>query len=146
VQTVQTVQTEQTVTLLVIIFINYALLVKILKKSNSITIVFIKKLNLRLIQVREYLFRFPLLICYKLSKANFVLNTLSRLLIVNNLKLRVKDAIVAPLREGELDILFAYNAFINKIAYNKVYNEFNKYYAFAVTFIKIAPDFKEKFI
>jgi hypothetical protein len=49
-------------------------------------------------------------------------------------------------REGELDALFACNAFINKMAYSKVYNEFNKYYAFATTFIEIAPDFKEKFI
>jgi ABC-type molybdate transport system substrate-binding protein len=87
-----------------------------------------------------------LLICYKLSKVNFVLNALSRLLIVNNLKLRVKDTIIALLKEGELDTLFVYNAFINKIAYSKVYNKFNKYYAFAATLIKIAPDFKEKFI
>jgi hypothetical protein len=78
-----------------------------------------------------------------------VLNTLSRLLIVDNLKLRVKDAIIALLtnvRKRELNALFAYNAFINKIACNKVYNKFNKYYAFAITLIKIAPDFKEKFI
>jgi ABC-type molybdate transport system substrate-binding protein len=87
-----------------------------------------------------------LLICYKLSKVNFVLNALSRLLIVNNLKLRVKDTIIALLKEGELDTLFVYNAFINKIAYSKVYNKFNKYYTFAATLIKIAPDFKEKFI
>ena len=97
-------------------------------------------------QVREYLFKFPLLICYKLSKANFVLNALSRLLIVNNLKLGIKDAIIAPLKEGELDALFTCNAFINKIARNKVYNKFNKHYAFAVTLIKIALNFKEKFI
>jgi hypothetical protein len=101
---------------------------------------------LRLVQAREYLFKFPLLICYKLSKANFVLNALSRLLIVNNLELRVEDTIIVPLRERELNALFAYNTFINKIAYNKVYNEFNKYYTFAVTLIKIALDFKEKFI
>jgi hypothetical protein len=78
-----------------------------------------------------------------------VLDALSRLLIVDDLKLRVEDAIVIPLTnvgEGELDTLFAYNTFIDKIARNKVYNKFNKYYAFAVTFIKIAPDFKEKFI
>jgi hypothetical protein len=97
-------------------------------------------------QVGEYLFRFPLLICYKPSKANFILDTLSRLLIVNNLKLRVEDTIVILLREKELNTLFVYNAFTNKIAYNKVYNKFNKYYAFAATFIKIAPNFKEKFI
>jgi hypothetical protein len=135
--------------LLITIFINYTLLVKILKKSNLTIIVFINKLNLRLVQAREYLFRFPLLICYKLSKANFVLNALSCLLIVDNLKLGVKDAIIIPLinvRKGELNALFACNAFINKIAYSKVYNKFNKYYTFAATFIKIAPDFKEKFI
>ena len=101
---------------------------------------------MRLIQAREYLFKFPLLIYYKLSKANFVLNALSRLLIVDNLKLRVKNAIVAPLKEGKLDALFAYNAFIDKIAYNKVYNKFNKHYAFAATLINIALNFKEKFI
>jgi hypothetical protein len=90
-----------------------------------------------------------LLICYKLSKANFILDTLSRLLIVDNLKLGVEDAIIIPLinvKERELNTLFAYNAFIDKIARSKVYNEFNKYYIFAATFIKIAPDFKEKFI
>jgi len=97
-------------------------------------------------QVREYLSKFLLLIRYKLNKANFVLNTLSRLLTINDLKLRVEDTIVAPLKEGELNTLFAYNAFTNKIAYKEVYNEFNKYYTFAITFIKITPDFKEKFI
>jgi hypothetical protein len=96
-------------------------------------------------RVGKYLFKFLLLICYKLSKANFILNTLSYLLTINNLKLRVKDTIITPLKERELDTLFAYNAFINKIAYNKVYNKFNKHYTFIATFIKIAPDFKEKF-
>jgi hypothetical protein len=90
-----------------------------------------------------------LLICYKPSKANFVLNALSCLLTIDDLELRVEDAIIAPLtniREGELDALFACNAFIDKIAHNKVYNKFNKYYTFAATFIKITLDFKEKFI
>jgi hypothetical protein len=41
---------------------------------------------------------------------------------------------------------FACNAFTNEIAYNKVYNKFNKYYTFAATFIKTALNFKEKFI
>ena len=72
-----------------------------------------------------------------------MLNALSRLLIVNNPEL---EAIKSPTKEGELDMLFACNAFIDKIACNKLYNKFNKYYAFAATFIKIAPDFKEKFI
>ena len=85
-----------------------------------------------------------MLICYKLSKANFILDALSCLLIIDNL---VEDANVAPLtRKGELNALFAYNAFIDEIAHNKVYNEFNKYYAFAATLIKIALNFKEKFI
>ena len=97
-------------------------------------------------QAREYLFKFPLLICYKLSKANFVLDALSRLLIVDDLKLGIEDAIVAPLREGELDALFACNAFTNEIARNKVYNKFNKHYAFAATLIDITLNFKEKFI
>jgi ABC-type molybdate transport system substrate-binding protein len=100
-------------------------------------------------RAREYLFRFPLLICYKPGKANFVLDALSCLLIVDDLKLRVEDAIVALLtniREGELDTLFTYNTFIDKIACSKVYNKFNKHYAFAATLIKITPDFKEKFI
>jgi ABC-type molybdate transport system substrate-binding protein len=93
-------------------------------------------------QARKYLFKFFLLIYYKLNKANFMLNALSRLLIVDDLKPKVEDAIIAPLREGELDMLFAYNTFIDEIAYNKVYNKFNKYYAFIVTLIKIALDFK----
>jgi len=75
-----------------------------------------------------------------------VLNALSCLLIVDDLKLGVEDAIVIPLRKGELNMLFACNAFTNKIAYNKIYNKFNKYYTFAITFIKIVPNFKEKFI
>jgi hypothetical protein len=87
-----------------------------------------------------------LLICYKPNKANFILNALSRLLIVDNLKLRVEDAIITPLKEGELNALFAYNAFINKIARNKVYNKFNKHYAFVATLINIILNFKEKFI
>ena len=132
--------------LLITIFTDYASLVSILKKSNLIIIIFTNKLNLYLICAKEYLSKFLLLICYKLSKANFILNALSRLLIVDNLKLGVKDAIIALLKERELNALFAYNAFTNKIAYSKVYNEFNKYYAFIATLIKIAPDFKEKFI
>jgi hypothetical protein len=97
-------------------------------------------------QAREYLSKFPLLIRYKPGKANFVLNALSRLLIVDNLKLGVEDAIVTLIREGELDALFAYNAFIDEIARDKVYNKFNKYYAFVATLINITPNFKEKFI
>jgi hypothetical protein len=134
--------------LLIIIFINYALLVSILKKSNLIIIIFIDKLNLRLVCAKKYLFKFLLLIRYKLSKANFVLDALFKLLIVDNLKPEAINSIIriSLTKERELDTLFACNAFINKIACNKVYNEFNKYYAFAITFIKIAPDFKEKFI
>jgi hypothetical protein len=101
------------------------------------------------VQAKEYLFRFLLLICYKLSKANFILDALSYLLIVNNLKLRVKNTIIVSLtnvKERELNMLFACNAFTNEMAYSKVYNKFNKYYAFVVTFIKIVPNFKEKFI
>jgi hypothetical protein len=111
-------------------------------------IVFINKLNLYLVCAKEYLFRFLLLIRYKLSKANFVLDALSKLLIVNDLKLEAINNIIriSLIKERELDALFACNAFIDKIACNKVYNKFNKYYVFATTFIKIAPDFKEKFI
>jgi choline kinase len=77
-----------------------------------------------------------------------VLDALFRLLIVNNLKLEAIDSIIriSLTKKGELDTLFAYNTFIDKIVYNKVYNKFNKYYTFAITLIKIAPDFKEKFI
>ena len=75
-----------------------------------------------------------------------MLNALSRLLIVNNLKLKVEDAIITLIREGKLDALFAYNAFIDEIARDKVYNKFNKYYAFAATLINIILNFKEKFI
>jgi hypothetical protein len=77
-----------------------------------------------------------------------VLDALFKLLIIDNLKPEAIDNIVriSLIKEGELDTLFAYNAFIDKMARNKVYNEFNKYYAFATTLIKIAPDFKEKFI
>jgi hypothetical protein len=89
-----------------------------------------------------------LLIRYKLSKANFILNALSKLLIVDNPKPEAINNIARTslTKEGELDTLFACNAFTNKIARNKVYNKFNKYYAFAITFIKITLDFKEKFI
>ena len=133
--------------LLITIFTNYALLVSILKKSNLTTIISINKLNLHLVRAKEYLFRFLLLIRHKLSKANFVLDALSKLPIVDNLKPEAIDNRVrTSLIKGELNTLFAYNAFINKIARSKVYNKFNKYYAFATTFIKIAPDFKEKFI
>ena len=133
--------------LLITIFTDYALLVSILKKSNFIIIIFINKLNLYLVYAKEYLFKFLLLIWYKLSKANFILNALSKLPIVDNLKLKAINSIIKTfLIKGELNTLFACNAFIDKIAYNKVYNKFNKYYAFTITFIKITPDFKEKFI
>jgi hypothetical protein len=134
--------------LFITIFTDYALLVSILKKSNLIIIIFIDKLNLHLVCAREYLFRFLLLIRHKLGKANFVLDALSKLLIVDNLKPEAMDSIIriSLIKEGELDTLFAYNAFTDEIARNKVYNEFNKHYAFADTLIKIALDFKEKFI
>jgi hypothetical protein len=98
------------------------------------------------VQAREYFFKFPLLIYYKPGKANFILDALSRLLIVDDLKLGIEDTIVIPLKEGELNTLFAYNAFIDEIACNKVYNKFNKHYTFIATLIKIALNFKEKFI
>ena len=133
--------------LLITIFTDYALLVSILKKSNFIIIIFINKLNLYLVRAKEYFFKFPLLIRHKLSKANFVLDALFKLPIVNNLKPEaINSKVRISLIKRELNALFAYNAFTNKIARNKVYNKFNKYYAFAATFIKIAPDFKEKFI
>ena len=133
--------------LLIIIFINYALLVSILKKLNLITIIFINKLNLHLVCAKEYFFKFPLLIWYKLSKANFIPNALFKLLIVDNPKPEaINSKVRTSLIKGELNALFAYNAFTNKIARNKVYNKFNKHYTFTTTFIKIAPDFKEKFI
>jgi len=76
-----------------------------------------------------------------------VLDALFKLLIVNNLKPEAIDNKVRiSLIKGELNALFACNAFTDKIAHNKVYNKFNKYYAFAATLIKIAPDLKEKFI
>jgi hypothetical protein len=70
------------------------------------------------------------------------------LLIVDNPKLKAINSIIktSSTKEGELDALFAYNAFTDKVARNKVYNKFNKYYAFVITFIKIALNFKEKFI
>jgi len=133
--------------LLIIIFINYALLVSILKKSNLIIIVFINKLNLYLICAKKYLFKFLLLIRHKLNKANFVLNALFKLPIVDNFKLEaINNKVRISLIKGKLNALFTCNAFIDKIACNKVYNKFNKYYAFAITLIKIAPDFKKKFI
>jgi hypothetical protein len=67
--------------------------------------------------------------------------------IVDNFKPEaINSKVKISLIKRKLNALFAYNAFTNKIARNKVYNKFNKYYAFAITFIKIAPDFKEKFI
>jgi hypothetical protein len=77
-----------------------------------------------------------------------VLNALFKLLIVDNPKPEAIDNIIkiSLIKERELDALFACNAFINKIARSKVYNKFNKYYTFATTFIKIALNFKEKFI
>ena len=108
---------------------------------------FINKLNLYLIRAKEYFSKFPLLIRYKLSKANFVLNALFKLLIVDNLKPEaINNKVRTSLIKGKLNALFACNAFTNKIARNKVYNKFNKYYAFAATLIKIAPNFKKKFI
>jgi hypothetical protein len=77
-----------------------------------------------------------------------VLNALFKLLIINNPKPKAIDSIIKIylIKEGKLNALFTCNTFIDKMARNKVYNEFNKYYAFAITLIKIIPDFKEKFI
>jgi len=76
-----------------------------------------------------------------------VLNALFKLLIIDNPK---PEAINSKVRispiKGELNALFACNAFTNKITRNKVYNKFNKYYTFIATFIKIALNFKEKSI
>jgi len=107
----------------------------------------INKLNLRLVYAKKYFSKFPLLIRHKLSKVNFVLNALSKLPIVDNFKPEaINNKVKTSLIKGELNTLFACNTFINKIARNKVYNKFNKYYAFTITLIKIMPDFKEKFI
>ena len=134
--------------LLITIFTNYALLVSILKKLNLTIIIFTNKLNLYLIRAKEYLSKFLLLIWHKLSKVNFVLNALSKLLIIDNPKPEAINSIIkiSLIKEGKLDTLSACNAFIDEIARNKVYNKFNKYYTFTATLIKIAPDFKEKFI
>ena len=76
-----------------------------------------------------------------------MLNALFKLPIVDNPKPEaISSKVRISLTKGKLNALFAYNAFTNKMARNKVYNKFNKYYAFATTLIKIAPDFKEKFI
>ena len=77
-----------------------------------------------------------------------MLNALFKLLIINNPKPEAINSIIkiSLIKEGKLNTLFACNAFINKIARNKVYNKFNKHYAFISTFIKIALNFKEKFI
>jgi len=108
---------------------------------------FINKLNLYLVCAKEYFSKFLLLIRYKLSKVNFVLNALFKLPIIDNPKPEaINSKVKISLTKGELNALFACNAFIDKIARNKVYNEFNKYYTFAATLIKIAPNFKEKFI
>jgi hypothetical protein len=133
--------------LLITIFTNYASLISILKKSNLIIIIFINKLNLCLVRAKEYLSKFLLLIRYKLSKANFVLNALFKLPTIDNLKPEAINSIIKTslTKERELDTLFACNAFIDKIAHSKVYNKFNKHYTFTITFIKITPDFKEKF-
>jgi len=76
-----------------------------------------------------------------------MLDALFKLLIVDNLKPEaINSKVRISLIKGKLNALFACNTFTNKIARNKVYNKFNKYYTFAATLIKIAPDFKEKFI
>ena len=76
-----------------------------------------------------------------------MLNALFKLPIIDNPKPEaINNKVRISLTKRELNALFACNTFTNKIARNKVYNEFNKYYAFAATLIKIAPDFKEKFI
>ena len=77
-----------------------------------------------------------------------MLNALFKLLIVDNPKPEAINNIIKTslIKERKLNALFAYNAFINKKSRNKVNNKFNKYYTFTITLIKIAPDFKEKFI
>jgi len=83
-----------------------------LKKLNLITIIFINKLNLHLVYIKEYLSRFLFLIWHKPSKANFILNILSYLFTINNFKLEAINSIIKTslTKEGELNMLFAYNA------------------------------------
>jgi hypothetical protein len=73
---------------------NKVLLVSILKKLNLTTIIFINKLNLYLVCAKEYFFKFLLLIWHKPNKANFVLNILSCLFTINNLKLEAINSII----------------------------------------------------
>lgn len=65
-----------------IVFIDYNVALEIAKQIN-LTIVFIDKLNLRLIRVFDYIQRFELELRYKSKKQYIVLNALSCLTSVN---------------------------------------------------------------
>ena len=62
----------------IIIFINYDIVLNIIKQTSLITIN-INKINLRLMRAFDYLQRFEFIIRYKFGKQHVVLNVLSRL-------------------------------------------------------------------
>ena len=105
------------------IFIDYLLLIDIVKKLNLFITVLTNKLNLYFIYIREYLFRFLLMIYYKLGKANFILDTLLCLSIVDDIFPEFKKL---DINKEKLDIFFVNNIFINEIIYETCYNEFRK--------------------
>jgi hypothetical protein len=70
---------------------------------------------------------------------NFIPNTLSHLVTINNKKKsNIKDS-----NKGELDALFIGNISLDKSIREEFYMDFNKNYTFIATFIKIESAFKK---
>lgn len=67
-----------------IVFINYETTLKITKQTSTI-IVFINKLNLRLIRALNYIQRFDLKLRHKLDKQHVVFDALLRLASTNDI-------------------------------------------------------------
>jgi hypothetical protein len=73
---------------------------------------------------------------------NFISNTLSHLVTVNN----KKKSDTNNSNKRKLDILFIENTSPDKSIREEFYMDFNKNYIFIATLIKIEPAFKKQFL
>ena len=81
-------------------------------------------------------------IWYKPGKANFISNTLSRLVTINN----KKKSNIKNSNKRKLDTLFIGNISLDESIRKEFYIDFNKNYIFIAILIKIELAFKKQFL
>jgi len=111
-----------------IVYTDYAAAVEI-KCQFSLNTTAVKKLNLRLVRVSEYLQRFQLKIQYKSEKTNIISNTLFRLLSSNNVHKRLASREYQP--ESDESILKALQVNVSTATY-------------AETLMKVSPELQQR--